>query len=160
MRNIWLSPYTKLGLTFLITLAVYYFPLYYAWHFYPWPHLIGSSPAIIQTIYSTLGSYMPYSDAADYYNGAQTLMHFGSLTAWSSRRPLNAMFLATHLFWLGDNLKNSLLFQSILCATSVFMAGLVVRKIMNNIIAMLFILACVMYIGFFLPTTLRCAFTQ
>jgi len=140
-------------LVFIITLAVFYSPLFYAWHYYPWPKLLHIVHAYI-SIYATMGSYLPYSDAAGYYAGAQTLLHHGVLTTWASRRPLNAMFLVTRLFWLGNNLKAALLFQSVLCAACVFLASLSIKKIIGNIAALFFLVASFAYIAIFLPTVL------
>jgi hypothetical protein len=134
-----------------LTLSLFCLPLFYAWHSFPWANIIQNP----LSIYATLGSYIPYSDAAGYYGGAQHFLHHGQLTSFAARRPFNTLFLATRFFWLGAAIKPALVCQALICAIATFLASAVVKTRMGTRLAIGYLLANFLYIAFYLPTLLN-----
>lgn len=71
--------------------------------------------------YSAVFGYLPFSDAANYYSGALKVLATGTLDDWTSRRPVNGLFLAVRLAFTGGDLQASLLLQSIITGTAAFL---------------------------------------
>jgi hypothetical protein len=67
----------------------------------------------------TLAGLFPYSDAAGYFSDAQRILVGEPITAFSSRRPLYAAFLAGLLKVTGNHLRWTLWLQTLLVSCSI-----------------------------------------
>ena len=67
-----------------------------------------------------VGGYLPFSDAVDYWQGAQYVETQGQLDSWNCRRPLNALLLAVRLAIMGNDLRGALILQAALLGLSCF----------------------------------------
>ena len=88
--------------------------------------------------YSAIGGLLPYSDAAGYYHGAEQLLHDGSLTDWSERRPLNAAFFAARLLVSGDNFYLAMIIQSFVVAIALFVATSALWRLQGSSASLVF----------------------
>jgi len=71
---------------------------------------------------------VPFGDSQMYLGGAERLLFFGSLDDWSSRRPLDATFLAARLAVSGLDLRIALILQAALLGAACFLAARVVAR--------------------------------
>jgi 4-amino-4-deoxy-L-arabinose transferase and related glycosyltransferases of PMT family len=98
-----------------------------------------------------LAGRLPYSDARNYLEGALRLLNDGSLTFWTSRRPLATSWLALNLAFSGENLKGCLALMAFWCALGIVSAACAVRVVCGNRSAWfahtLLFFACRPYIG-------------
>ena len=88
--------------------------------------------------YSAIGGLLPYSDARDYFDGAERLLHDGTLTAFNERRPFNAAFLAARLWITRDNFYYAMILQAAVAATALSLACLTISKLYGRSIAFVF----------------------
>lgn len=76
-----------------------------------------------KTTYFHVGGFLPWSDPAGYQFGGLHLLHEGFLDWWSTRRPLNAGFMATRLALVDEDLQLSLVLQTLVAALACFLAA-------------------------------------
>lgn len=104
--------------------------------------------------YYNIGGLIPWSDAKNFYSGAENLLQTGKFDSWNQRRPLNAALLAVRLAVTGNNFQYALLVQGVLFGLACFSATYVVAQIFN------FSAGCIMFSVVFayaatcLPTTM------
>lgn len=101
-----------------------------------------------------IAGLVPYSDAADYLQGAEGLLRRGALDAWNSRRPLNAALLAVRLSLSGGGLHGALLLQSLLLALASLFAARAVSRDHGLGAALTLCGATLIFGGIFAPTTM------
>ena len=97
--------------------------------------------------------YLPYSDAADYYEGARRLVDVGDLSDFAARRPANAAWLALRLSVAGT-LAGATLLQVILAGLAVSYLGFVVRRLAGAWSSLAVVALAYAYCRFFFTTTL------
>lgn len=88
--------------------------------------------------YSAIGGLLPYSDARDYFDGAEHLLHDGTLTAFNERRPLNAAFFSARLWITQDNFYHAMVLQAVVAAIALGLASLTVSKLYGRSVALVF----------------------
>lgn len=64
--------------------------------------------------WQTVGGLVPWSDALNWYCGAERVLSSGHMDVWCSRRPLNPVLLAVRLTLAGYDLRLAILMQAIL----------------------------------------------
>jgi hypothetical protein len=72
---------------------------------------------------SHIGGVIPYSDAGDYWLGAERLLHGLALDSWNSRRPLNAALLAVRLALVGGHHRGAVLAEALMLGGGIYLAG-------------------------------------
>ena len=77
---------------------------------------------------SMLAGVVPFSDAHEYFTGAQHLIFEGGLDDWNSRRPMNASFLAFRLVVTDLDLRWALIIQAALLGVACFLAARAVAR--------------------------------
>lgn len=102
----------------------------------------------------TLAGLFPYSDAAGYFSDAQRILAGEPITAFSSRRPLYAAFLAGLLKITGNNLRWALWLQTLLvsCSIGCVTWGLL-KRIRNTFSASVFGMLLWLFFRRFIGTT-------
>lgn len=136
---------------FLFTLtgcSLFLLPLVHAWLIYP---LGLESP---HTSYSALGGILPQSDASGYYGGAYHFLETGTLDAWNTRRPLNAILFAIRLMLSNHNFQIALILQALLCGLSCLLVANCIRKTFGKMAGIFTYLVLFFFAATFLPTTL------
>ena len=72
------------------------------------------------TMYSNFLGCIPWSDASSYYAGAAAFLDDGELNRWTSRRPMNTLFLAVRYVIGGERIEIALLSQCLLGGVAFF----------------------------------------
>jgi len=94
-----------------------------------------------------IGGFIPFSDAADYYRGASSLIEFGQVTPWSARRPLASCFYAALLFVTGQNLLWTYVCATLLLAWSLFFCARAMRDLFGFSGALLYLILSLYFIA-------------
>jgi hypothetical protein len=81
----------------------------------------------------TIGGIIPWSDAYEYFGGAQRLLFEGQLDAFNSRRPLHAAFLAAELAFTDLDLRKVLVIQALLLGVASYLAARAVARILGPV---------------------------
>jgi hypothetical protein len=76
----------------------------------------------------TIGGFIPWSDAYEYFGGAQRLLFEGQLDAFNSRRPVHAAFLASELAFTGLDLRKVLVIQALVLGVASYLAARAVAR--------------------------------
>ncbi len=134
---------------FLLGLVLFLLPLIDGWMLYP---LKGFSSG--QTRYSALGGILPWSDAAGYYHGANTLLDKGFLTEWTLRRPLNAILLAARLFIVNHDFKAALILQALLCGSSCLLVAYSIARRFSSLAAFIAFVILFLFAKIYIPSIL------
>lgn len=101
-----------------------------------------------------LGGLLPISDASYQYAGSLKLLDFGELNGTVSRRPYFGEFLAILLGLTQHDLQLSISIILFLASISATFATLEMRKLTNNISAVLFLILIFFYYSKFTGTTM------
>jgi len=104
--------------------------------------------------YSHIGGVVPWSDAAGYYVGAESLLHTGNLDTWSQRRPLNAILLAVRFVLSGEDFRGAMVIQAGLFGLSALAASWVVAKSYGIRVGIALYALLFAFAALYLPTTL------
>ena len=80
-------------------------------------------------VYSSIGGLLPFSDALNYYAGAQRVLADGRLDEWNLRRPLNALLLTVRLALAGGDLRGAMLIDAAMLGLS---CGLMAREVARD----------------------------
>jgi len=91
----------------MIALAI---PVFMFTLFAYWSHLLTS--------YSLIGNYLPWSDASDWKDGADILLHTGELTDMALRRPINPAIHAMISWITGERFNWTVIIYSLFAAIS------------------------------------------
>lgn len=105
------------------------------------------------TTYSAFGGWIPWSDAQSYYSGAVRFLEQGELGEWTSRRPLNALFLASRLGILDGGLSAALVFQALLGGLAIYWATRSVCRMYGVPAGLFFVGLNYAFFRVFSPTT-------
>jgi hypothetical protein len=105
-----------MGLLLAAGMIVFLLPLLHLW-------------AAALSVYSSIGGLLPFSDALNYYAGAQRVLVEGRLDEWNSRRPLNALLLAVRLALVGGDLRGAMLIDAAILGLS---CGLMAREVARD----------------------------
>ena|GEM_PF-5571573 len=73
--------------------------------------------------WQTIGGLVPWSDALNWYCGAERVLTSGHMDVWCSRRPLNPVLLAVRLALTGYDLRLAILLQAILLGLACYWAA-------------------------------------
>lgn len=106
------------------------------------------------TMYASLLGRIPWSDALGYYSGASQFLDEGGLNEWTSRRPLNTLFLAFRYSFTGEWLEGALILQSCLAGAGLYIATRSVWKVFGVVGAFFFLSLAYGFHRIFAPTTL------
>jgi hypothetical protein len=104
--------------------------------------------------YSAIAGVIPWSDADGYFGGAQRLLFDGYLDDWSSRRPLNAAFLADRLAVTNLDLRLALVIQAILLGVACYIAARAVAQDLGPIAGLALFAGIYSFASFGVETTL------
>lgn len=132
----------------LLAISLFILPLFNAWMLYP----LGIEHSI--TPYAALGGSLPWSDAHGYYNSANTILEFGTLDGWSTRRPLNAILFSMRLWLSNHNFQLALIIQALICGFSCYLAAKCVERTFGKMASMATFIILFVYAAIFIPTTL------
>jgi len=80
------------------------------------------------TVYSNTLGRIAWSDALAYYYGSVNFAAEGELTDWSSRRPLNTLFLVFRSGLAGGSLEGAILIQALICGAALALATWSIKR--------------------------------
>ncbi len=128
-----------------ITVFVGFLPLIAVWsgNFVQW-----------STMYSSLLGRIPWSDAVGYYGGVGEFLDKGELNFWTSRRPMNTLFLAVRYGFMGEWLEASLVIQALLAGIALFLATRKIWDYFGGASALFFFGLAYGFHRIFVPSTL------
>lgn len=81
------------------------------------------------TMYAMLGGRIPWSDASGYYAGAASFLDEGGLNRWTSRRPINTLWLTARSAFTGERLEVTLIVQALMVGGAFFLS---LREVWNR----------------------------
>ncbi|MEM7014478.1 MAG: hypothetical protein AAF585_23705, partial [Verrucomicrobiota bacterium] len=81
------------------------------------------------TMYAMLGGRIPWSDASSYYAGAASFLDEGELNRWTSRRPINTLWLSVRSVFAGGRVEIALIVQALMAGFALFLGW---REIWNR----------------------------
>jgi hypothetical protein len=101
------------------------------------------------------GGLIPYSDASCYYDGARSLIEWGTLNDFSIRRPLGPCFYGMLLLLTGQNLQAAIVINALLVACSVYFPVAAMYRTCGAVAGLLMAFGLTGWIFFFIPTMLQ-----
>lgn len=131
----------------LLGSCLFLLPLLNAWLLFP----IKPTTDIL---YGALGGYIPWSDAAGYYEGTREFIETGKLTSFGSRRPLNAVLFAVRLWLVNHDFGSALVLQALMCGISVGLLGSIINKSFGKMAAFTMLIPLFAFGICYVPTTL------
>jgi hypothetical protein len=104
--------------------------------------------------YSAIAGVVPWSDADNYFIGAERLLFSGYLDDWSSRRPLNGAFLADRLAVTNLDLRLAVVIQAILLGAACYIAARTVAQDLGPIAGLALFAGMYSFASFSVETTM------
>ena len=74
------------------------------------------------TMYGAFLGRIPWSDSSSYYAGAAAFLEGGELSNWTSRRPMNTLFMAIRYLSAGRWLEGALVLQALIGGVALFVS--------------------------------------
>lgn len=106
------------------------------------------------TMYGAFLGRIPWSDSSSYYAGAAAFLEEGELDRWTSRRPMNTLFLAVRYAACGRWLEGSLVLQALVGGIGLFLSTRRVASYFGGVGAAFFFGLSYAFYRVFVPTTM------